>query len=348
MASPKASKEDQVQTLFTKLAPLIKGQQHKKAIKTLDSILKLQPADEDAIKCKVAVLLEGSLFQEALDYISSTKNNSFQFEQAYAMYRLNKLQDALDILAGNLPDTPGKALLEAQLHHRQGNYSAAIATYNKLVQQYKVKTAEVGTNIVAAYVSGGRAHEVLPVMDALALSASDGFEIAFNQACADVAVGKLEAAEQQLLLAQRLGRETLYEDDLPEEEVEAELAPVTSQLAHVASMLGRSDEATASYQDLLTKHQAEENVLAVVQNNVLAIQSSTQSHQKRFAAEALKKFESLMDHEAAGQLSPGVESRLSSQQKQALHLNHALLLLLSGKAEACQEKLTQLKRRSGS
>ena len=65
---------------------------------------------------------------------------------------------------------------------------------------------EVGTNIVAAYVSGGRAHEVLAVMDALALSASDGFEIAFNQACADVATGKLEAAEQQLLLAQRLGK----------------------------------------------------------------------------------------------------------------------------------------------
>ena len=58
--------------------------------------------------------------------------------QAYAMYRLNKLQDALNMLAGNLPDTPGKALLEAQLHHRLGNYAAAIATYNKLVQQHKV------------------------------------------------------------------------------------------------------------------------------------------------------------------------------------------------------------------
>lgn len=143
------------------------------------------------------------------------------------------------------------------------------------------------------------------------------------------------------------GRETLYEDDLPEEEVEAELAPLTSQLAHVASMLGRSDEATSSYQDLLTKHQAEENILAVVQNNLLAIQSGAQSHQKRFAAEALKKFEGFMDHETAGQLLPAVESRLSRQQQQALHLNHALLLLLSGKSAACQEKLAQLKRRSG-
>lgn len=142
------------------------------------------------------------------------------------------------------------------------------------------------------------------------------------------------------------GRETLYEDDLPEEEVEAELAPLTSQLAHVASMLNREEEAMASYQDLLTKHQAEDNILAVVQNNLLAIQSGTQSHPKRFAAEALKKFEGFMDHEHPGQLVPAVESRLSSQQKQALHVNHALLLLPSGKVEACKEKLTQLKSRS--
>ena len=143
-----------------------------------------------------------------------------------------------------------------------------------------------------------------------------------------------------------LGRETLYEDDVPEEEVEAELAPLNSQLAYVASRLGRSEEASTSYQDLLNKHQADENVLAVVQNNFLALQSGTQSHQKRFAGEALKKFEGLMNSEHPGQLQPGVEARLSEQQKQALHTNHALLLLLTNKSEACQLKLDLLKTRS--
>ena len=37
MASPKASKEDQLQQLFTQLAPLIKGQQHKKAVRKIDA-----------------------------------------------------------------------------------------------------------------------------------------------------------------------------------------------------------------------------------------------------------------------------------------------------------------------
>lgn len=58
--------------------------------------------------------------------------------QAYALYRLNRLQDALQILSHNMADTPAKSLLEAQLQHRLGNYAAAIAIYNTLVQQRKV------------------------------------------------------------------------------------------------------------------------------------------------------------------------------------------------------------------
>lgn len=74
----------------------------------------------------------------------------------------------------------------------------------------QVKPAEVGTNVVAAYVSGGRGHEVPAVMAALSLSGSDGFELAFNQACAELSSGKLQQAEQQLLLAQRLGEMCYY------------------------------------------------------------------------------------------------------------------------------------------
>ncbi len=102
-----------MQVLFTKLAPLIKGQQHKKAVRTIDSselscvcwqveqsnwviaklliwpaVLKLQPGDQDAVKCKVAVLLEGSSFQEALDYINALPANNFQFEQVAVFLKL--------------------------------------------------------------------------------------------------------------------------------------------------------------------------------------------------------------------------------------------------------------------
>ena len=60
--------------------------------------------------------------------------------------------------------------------------------------------------MVAAYVSGDRAHEVPAVMEALSLSPSNGFELAFNQACAHLSVGHPQKAEEELLLAQRLGQ----------------------------------------------------------------------------------------------------------------------------------------------
>ena len=87
----------------------------------------------------------------------------------------------------------------------------------------------------------------------------------------------------------------MYEDDLPEEETDAELAPLSTQLAYVASQLGRSDEAMTGYQDLISKGQADENVLAVAQNNLLGLQSVGHAQQKRFAGEAVKKLEALLN-----------------------------------------------------
>ena len=49
---------------------------------SIPAVLKLQPADQDAIKCKVAVLLEGASFQEALDYTAKLGDKqTFAFEE---------------------------------------------------------------------------------------------------------------------------------------------------------------------------------------------------------------------------------------------------------------------------
>lgn len=60
--------------------------------------------------------------------------------QAYALYRLNRLQEALQTLKQHAADTPAKSMLEAQLQHRMNNYAAAIEIYNQLVQQKKAST----------------------------------------------------------------------------------------------------------------------------------------------------------------------------------------------------------------
>ena len=42
------------------------------------------------------------------------------------------------------------------------------------------------------------------------------------------------------------GREMLIEEEVPEDQIEAELAPLTTQLAYVAGQLGRHEDAVSS------------------------------------------------------------------------------------------------------
>ena len=72
----------------------------------------------------------------------------------------------------------------------------------------QLATPELRANVLAAYVAGGRAREVPAVMAAMKFGPRDSFEIAFNAACALLGAGDAPAAEQQLLLAQRLGAQS--------------------------------------------------------------------------------------------------------------------------------------------
>ena len=57
-------------------------------------------------------------------------------------------------------------------------------------------------------------------------------------ACGLIEAGSLAQAHEHLQLAQRVGEEALYEEDLEEDEVALEMAPITAQLAYVADRWG--------------------------------------------------------------------------------------------------------------
>ena len=62
--------------------------------------------------------------------------------------------------------------------------------------------------MLAAYVSGNRAHEVPAVMEAMKISSKDSFEIGFNTACGLLAAGDYVKAQSGLEHAQRLGKQS--------------------------------------------------------------------------------------------------------------------------------------------
>ncbi len=75
------------------------------------------------------------------------------------------------------------------------------------VASYRLQVAslDLRTNVLAAYVSGGRAHEVPAVMEAMKISPEDSFEIGFNTACGLLATGDYSKALTELEKSLRLG-----------------------------------------------------------------------------------------------------------------------------------------------
>ena len=68
--------------------------------------------------------------------------------------------------------------LAPQIHYRLGDNKEAIALYSELFRSHSAESREVQTNVVAAYVAGGRAGEVPAVMQAMKVGRGAGGRVA--------------------------------------------------------------------------------------------------------------------------------------------------------------------------
>jgi signal recognition particle subunit SRP72 len=327
-----------VDDLFVSLDQHVRAEEFKKVVKVADQILALEPDCVEAKQCKVVALIQDanndSEFLLALEVIesSSTPGLDLSFEKAYCLYRLNMSVEALAALKG-LDHTPAVLQLEAQILWRREQTKECITSYENLFKHHKVAN-DVKTNIVAAYVAGGRAAEVPSVLDTLKVQPRTGYELAFNAACALIEVEDYTKAEELLQLAHRLGQEALIEDDLPEEEIDSELTFITVQLAYLHQMQGRHDEALDSYNAVLKKKPADASSLAVAAINSIALKGA------RDLFDGLKKTEKLLEKKDAGQklqFAENLEYRLSMRQKEAISFNRCLLLLHSNKLDQARD-----------
>ncbi|KAL4446353.1 hypothetical protein ABPG77_003160 [Micractinium sp. CCAP 211/92] len=344
-----AAAGEQVEALFARLDTAVKNGQAKKGIKAADEILKLAPGDQDALRCKAVLLIEAGRMEEALKLLGEPSlATSMAFEKAYCLYRSGKLQDALSSLGAVPADKEVARLqLEAQIQYRLGNSKEAIALYSQLFRAHGTETREVQTNVLAAYVAGGRAGEVPAVMEAMKISPKDSFEVAFNAACGLIEGGKLGEAEEQLQLAVRVGEEALYDEDFQEEEVALELAPVTAQLAYVADRLGRGEEATASYEQLLKLELDDATTASVATNNLFAalLRAAPSTAVRKVASDCLKKLEPFMERSGGLlRLKSSLELRLGAVQREALLASYATAALLANRVDVAKEAVRSIEK----
>ncbi|XP_065873655.1 uncharacterized protein [Euphorbia lathyris] len=323
-----------IEDLFTTLNKHIQQDSHyEQAVKVANQVLASAPADEDALRCKVVALIKIEKFDEALSTIQSARKLpiDFSFFKAYCLYKLNKLDEALECLKGQESDS-GTMLLESQILFRLKKWDAGVDLYQKL-QKSKIKALE--TNLVAGLVLGGRASEVQG-MEASQIKASRDFELAYNIACSLIERNMYTEAEQLLVTAQRVGQEDLMNDDWADDAIENELARISVQLAYTQQLLGHSPEAMKAYTDIINKNLEDELSSAVAVNNLVALKGT------RDVSDNLRKLDRLKAKDAQGfQLSDALE-KLSARQREAIYVNRVLLLLHSNKMDQAREIVAAL------
>ncbi|KAM1633553.1 hypothetical protein ACFXTN_010595 [Malus domestica] len=328
---PPPSLED----LFSSLNKHIEESEFENAVKVADQVLSINRGDEDALRCKVVALIKADDIDAALSTIRSSKSPpaDFSFFEAYCLYRNNKLDEALESLKRQERDSV-TMILESQILFRSGKMDACIDIYQNLPKP-KVELLEI--NSAASLVAAGRASEVKRTLEALGVKATNSFMLAFNTACSLVQLQKYTEAEQLLLKARRIGQEELFSDNVPEDEIQIELAPIAVQLAYVQQLLGQKQEAVEAYMDIIKQDMADEVSLGVAVNNLIALRGP------RDVSDGLKKLDRLKDKDKQNfYLTPGLDNKLSPKQKESIYVNRVLLLLHANKMDQAREIVAAL------
>ncbi|XP_042031974.1 signal recognition particle subunit SRP72-like [Salvia splendens] len=326
-----------IEDLFTSLNRHIQRSEFHLAVRVSDQVLSIAPGDEDAILCKVVALIKNDKIDDALSAIEKLSRKSpvdLTFFKAYCLYRQNKLDEALVSLKGHNGDSAAM-LLESQILFRLGKMDACVDVYQNL-QRSKIDSLEI--NFVAALVTAGRATEVKGTIESLRLKPTSSFELAYNVACSLIERNKHTDAEKLLLSARRIGQETLMEENLLDDDIEIELAPIAVQLGYVHQVLGDNPEALEAYSTLIKKNLADETSLAVAKNNLIALKGP------KDVSDGLRKLDKLIVR-AEGpsfSLASGLDLKLSLKQREAIYVNRLLLLLHSNKLDQARELASAL------
>ncbi|XAR64712.1 hypothetical protein NMG60_11008499 [Bertholletia excelsa] len=326
-----------IEDLFTNLNRHIQRSEYEQAVKVADQVLSIAPNDEDAVRCKIVALIKADSIEEALLTMESFRKLpiDFSFFKAYCKYRQNWLNEALDLLKGQ-DGNLAAMLLQSQILSRMGKMDASLDIYQKL-QKSKIESMEI--NLVAGLVSAGRASEVQGVMDVLKVKATSSFELAYNTACSLISRNKYSDAEQLLLSARRIGQETLMEENLADDDVEIELAPITVQLAYVQQLMGRTQESAEAYTEFIKRNLGDESSLAVATNNLVSVRGA------KDVSDSIRKLDRLMEKSSGPQnfhLANGLDLKLLPKQREAIYANRVLLLLHSNKIDQARELVAML------
>ena len=333
--------------LWARLSSATADRAHKKALKLADAILELLPGDLDATRCKVVALIE---LERHRDAVAACERHGapddLAFERAYALYKSHDAPDALALLE-RVSSNPSRTQLRAQLLHRAGRaaesadaYADLFETRGALAPDASARSA-AATNLVASLVAAGRSAGADALRSA-GVSPKESHELAFNVACAAIETGDLADAAEYLVLARKLGEETLAEEESAgPDEIADELFPVDAQAARVAALRGRASEAATLYRAALATKSTDHGAVAV------AAEQPRRARRPRGegGAEAMRRVEKFVEPDAPTRFAAGDSKRLrggAPRVRAALLANRAIACVHSNRLDRCRDSLHAL------
>ena len=315
--------------LFADVHRLVReDEDYAKAIKVLDKILHLDPGNGKALHSTAVCLIRVGQFEDALKAIGrmdAAAQRDVSFEKAYCLYRLNRVEEALDLLLSLKSQEQKIRELMAQALYRLERFEESYACYVDLIKNCTDDCEdERETNLSAVMASisltGG-------VIEGKPEIGEQSYELCYNKSCIHIGQGQYQQAKDMLSKSEELCVKLMREEEQTEEEIEVELGIIHAQIGYVNQLLGKEQIALQLYNQVLKSKPDDPALIAVVSNNVVTI----------------NKDQNVFDSKKKIRAALSEDAKLSSLQKKTIATNNCLFLMLTGQTDACRKQIEALK-----
>jgi signal recognition particle subunit SRP72 len=186
-----------------------------------------------------------------------------------------------------------------------------------MFEQDKKSSSEVFVNLMASLTRTNRGEAARTLVAQHKSALGESYDLVYNSACALIEGNDLEAAESQLRVAESQCRAANEIQDASNDDLNAELAPILTQMAYVKQRRGDEVGAAALYEKVLSMDLSDQAVIAVCNNNLVALRG------RDGGAPALSRLANLTKTQ--------VQDKLSTTQRRVIQFNRCILLLQNGK-----------------
>lgn len=225
-------------------------QDHEQILEAANAAIKADKSDFAAHHTKVVALLKLDRFDDALRVISGggiKLQSSCVLEQAYALYKTGKLNEASDLIESAGLEKRGLRHVAAQVAYRAEKSHEAETIYrNMLDTDAAGEESDLKINISAA-TAQSQWEGTPSASPAMSPEVLDTFELCFNVACGELARGNTSRAAS---LLQRAAMLCDNSDELTDEEKKTELRSIRAQQAYLFAKIGKPSSALEVYEML--------------------------------------------------------------------------------------------------